>query len=317
MATVDETLANLPLRDALQAGIQSLSAGETIRFTKYVKRILPVDGYIFWLAGESIEIAGSFHYSVGRTQREDETVSINRVIFTTTDDISEFNVVDPQTLWIATYDNIRFAFARRGNRYTQAGLNHYEGEAVYSALASQLVENLYTLLASEPIVSNSLPAWLTIQTYSPFWLGPQNPNIILYPSYLVPANIAPPYGVVHIEPGRTNAIQAAPRLTINGSHYQLATDHVRVTLYGYNNAQAQDWIDTVNQFSVDTDALGIMSMPIMRDEKRGQMELQAIAMKKTIEFDVSYYQTRINDIARQLVESCVVQYEILPYPTAA
>jgi hypothetical protein len=73
----------------------------------------------------------------------------------------------------------------------------------------------------------------------------------------------------------------------------------------------------VNQFSVDTDALGIMSMPIMRDEKRGQMELQAIAMKKTIEFDVSYYQTRINDIARQLVESCVVQYEVSPYSTAA
>jgi len=317
MATVDETLANLPIRDALQAGIQSLSAGETVRFTKYVKRVLPIDGYVFWLAGESIEIAGSFHYSVGRTQNEDETVSVNKVVFTTTDEISEFNAVDPQTLWIATFDGIRFAFARRGNRYTQAGVNHYEGDAVYSALASQLVQNLYTLSAAEPIVSNSLPAWLTIQTYSPQWLVPYNPGIILYPSYLVPANITPPYGVVHIEPGRTNAIQAAPRLTVNASHYQLATDHIRVTLYGYTNAQAQDWIDTVNQYSLDTDAFGIMNMPIMRDEKRGQMELQAIAMKKTIEIDVSYYQARINDIARQLIESCIVQYTVSPYPTAA
>ena len=312
MATVDETLANLPIRDALHAGIQSLSAGETVRFTKYVKRVLPIDGYVFWLAGENIEIAGSFHYSVGRMQREDETVSINKVVFTTTDEISEFNVVDPQTLWIATFDGIRFAFSRRGNRYTQAGVNHYEGDAVYSALASQLVQNLYTLSAAEPIVSNSLPAWLTIQTYSPQWLVPYNPNIILYPSYLVPANIAPPYGVVHIEPGRTTAIQAAPRLSSNASHYQLATDHVRVTLYGYTNAQAQDWIDTVNQYSLDTDALGIMNMPIMRDEKRGQMELQAIAMKKTIEIDVSYYQTRINNIARELIASCIAQYTVQP-----
>ena len=60
-----------------------------------------------------------------------------------------------------------------------------------------------------------------------------------------------------------------------------------------------------------------MNMPIMRDEKRGQMELQAIAMKKTIEIDVSYYQARINDIARQLIESCIVQYTVSPYPTAA
>ena len=76
-------------------------------------------------------------------------------------------------------------------------------------------------------------------------------------------------------------------------------------------------MDTVNQYSLDTDSIGIMNMPIVRDEKRPQSELQVIAMKKTIEFDVSYYQTRINDIARQLIESCIVEYSVAPYSTAA
>jgi hypothetical protein len=148
-------------------------------------------------------------------------------------------------------------------------------------------------------------------------LQPKNPGIPIYPSFLVPANIAPPYGVVHIEPGRTVAMQAAPRLNSTVSHFQLAMDHVRVTLYGYTNAQALDWADTVNQYSFDTDAFGVMNMPLMRDEKRQQQEISALAMKKTIEFDVSYYQTRINDLARQLILSCVTQYTVAPYPAAA
>ena len=317
MPTVAETTANLPIRDALQAGLTSLSAGQTIRFTKYVRRVLPIDGYVFWLAGESMEIAGSFHYSTNTDQKEDETIAMNRVVFNTTTEISPFNEINPQILWIANFDGIRFAFSTRGPFYVQAGIFHYEGAAVYSALASQLVTNMYTLAASEPIVSNSLPAWLAIQTYTPIWLAPYNPGIILYPSFLVPGNLTPPYGVVHIEPGRTVALQSAPRLSSVSSHYQLATDHVRITLYGYTNAQAQDWMDTVNQYSLDTDSIGIMNMPIVRDEKRPQSELQVIAMKKTIEFDVSYYQTRINDIARQLIESYIVEYSVAPYSTAA
>jgi hypothetical protein len=315
MATVAEIAANLPLRDALQAATAALSAGQSVAFTKYVKRILPIDGYVFWLAGETIHIPGSFHYSTGREQREDETISINRVVFTTQTEIANFNEIDPQTIWIATFDGIRFAFARRGDFYVQAGTYHYAGEAVYSALASQLVQNLYTLAAAEPIVSNSLPAWLAVQYYSPIWLSSPNPGITLYPSFLVPANITPPYGVVHIDPARTTALQAAPRIDGNSSHYQLATDHVRVTLYGYNNAQAQTWIDTVNSYSFDTDAFGLMNSPILRDEKRGQMELQAIAMKKTVEFDISYYQSRISTIAKQLIENCIVQYSVTSYPT--
>jgi hypothetical protein len=316
MVNVAESIdTQRPIRAVLEDGIASISANQVVTFQKYVKKVLPIDGFVFWLAGETISVAGGFHYASNTDQTEDETIAINSVIFNTTTPIFEFNSIDEQTLYIAHYDGIRFAFSKRGPFYEQAGVYHYEGNAVYSALATQLVENLYDLATYEPIVSNSLPAWLTIREYNPVWLQNNNPGIYLYPSYLVPFNIPPPYGVVHIEPSQTAAIQAAPKLTINSTHYQLAMDRVRITFYGLTNAQVMDFVDTVNQYTVDTDVLGIMNIPTVRDEKRPQSEIQAIAMKKTIEYDVSYYQQRIRDVARQLIEECIVDYSVSPYPT--
>ena len=54
-----------------------------------------------------------------------------------------------------------------------------------------------------------------------------------------------------------------------------------------------------------------MNMPVVRDEKRIQSELNAIAQKKSLTFEVSYYQNRMNDIARQLILSAVPSF----YPT--
>lgn len=318
MATVNESVGNgSQLRSTLADGLTMISESASVVFTKYVKRILPLDGYVFWLAGETMVVQGSLHYATVREQREDETIGVNRVIFTTTQPVEKLNQVNGQVMWVATVDDIRFAFSQRGMFYQQAGLYHYAGDAVYPALASQLVTNLYDLSAANLIVSNSLPAWLAIQTYSPAWLTIPNPAIMLYPSFLVPSNIVPPYGVVHIEPAQTAAIQAAPLLTIDATHYQLATDHVRITLYGVNNSVALDFVDTVNQYSLLTDVIGIMNMPMMRDDKRTQSEIQSIAMKKTIEYDVSYYQARINDVARQMTEHVFVQYNVAPYPVAA
>lgn len=304
-----------PIRATLEDGLVSLSANQTITFQKYVKKVLPIDGFVFWLAGETLEFFGSLHYSSTTDQTEDETIAINRIVFTTTRLIQEFNEIDSQVMYIANYDGIRFAFSTRGPFYEQAGVYHYGGSAVYSALATQLVENLYDLESYEPIVSNSLPAWLTIKDYNPVWLPAVNPSVMLYPSYLVPNNLTPPYGVVHIEPAGTEAIQAAPRLTNVNTHYQLAKDKVRITMYGLNNAQIMDFVDVVNQYTLDTDTFGVMNMPTVRDEKRPQSEIQAIAMKKIIEYDVSYYQSRIRDIARQLILDCIVDYSVSPYPT--
>ena len=50
-------------------------------------------------------------------------------------------------------------------------------------------------------------------------------------------------------------------------------------------------------------------MPVIRDHKRTQAEIMAIALKKSIEFDVSYYQQTADAIARQLITSATISFE--------
>jgi hypothetical protein len=113
----------------------------------------------------------------------------------------------------------------------------------------------------------------------------------------------PPYAVVHIPPEGTRAIQSAPLLTRDRSHYQLAADQCRVTLYGLQSDEAEDFLDCVLQYSVNSDNFGVMNMPIVRDGKRNQTELIAVAMQKFIDFEISYNQARVADVARQLITS--------------
>jgi hypothetical protein len=51
-----------------------------------------------------------------------------------------------------------------------------------------------------------------------------------------------------------------------------------------------------------------MTATPVRDEKRTQAELGILAMKKTVEYQVSYYQNRVNTAARQLLNHVSVTY---------
>jgi hypothetical protein len=55
-------------------------------------------------------------------------------------------------------------------------------------------------------------------------------------------------------------------------------------------------------------------MPVIRDEKRTQTELGVIAMKKTFDIEVNYYQTRINNLARQFIQSAIPTFIVSPDP---
>ena len=307
------------LNPALSGGIATISRDEEIVFSIYVKYVLPLDGYVFWLRTSSVNIHGSLHYSSDSQQLVDENFTINRVVFSTTSDLGElvdFNDIDPKTILIGEHKGMRFAFSQRGFFYAAAKVYHYSGESVYPSVESQLVDVGDELSLDTLIVSNSLPAWLRIVDYSPIWLVGKNPGVTLYPSMLAPDNLRPPYGVVEIQPDQTRTLQAFPALGRTGTHSQLSTDHVRVILYGLTNDQALDWQDTVVEFSRDTNAIGMMStsgLSVMRDDKKGQNEINALAMKKTIEYDVAYNQVRIRDVARQMVEeAAAILYVVDP-----
>ena len=300
------------LQASLDAGIQSISGNQQVVFTQYTQVVLSQDGYVFWVPGNRATYAGSLHYAATVEQNEDETIAVNDVIFTSPSEITEFNAIAPQTLWIATYaadgGNILIAFSERGRYYEAAGVWHYQGHAVYPALQGQVVSSVLDI-PSEPIVSNSLPIWLA-----------QNQTFPVYPSFLVPENVKPPYIVAHVDPQGTEPLAGFPMLGTPGipEHVgnpatlydwpssQLMRDNVRLTLYGLNNQQAIQFLFQLMELSLDQDTFGFCNSPAIRDEKRTQSEIMAIAMKKTIEIQASYYLSTADALARRYILSASV-----------
>lgn len=310
----------------LSAGLDVISQNQTIRFTKYIRTVLPFDGYVFWVKADllnpspffgaqfnqskynqpqsvetpavSVEVEGSLHYTTDQSQGEDEGFSVNRVIFTSKQSLDELiDVTDPKSMLIGDFDGMKFAFSKRTMLYRQSGLFHYQGDAIYPSMANLIIEFPEQIDLSNIVVSNSLPIWLTLGNICP-----------MFPSYLVPDDIEPPWCAVHIQPESTTALQAFPSIDPNnGSHYQLCTETVKLSIYGLRNLQALDLQDYIADYSLNTDVFGIMNMPVMRDEKRIQAELSVVAIKKTIEYEISYHQARIRQIALQYIRSAFVE----------
>lgn len=310
--TIAEALgAQSQLNASLDAGVNTLSLNQTVTFAEYVRKVLPLDGFIFWLkTSNSFTAQGSLHVAIDLNQNEDETFARNRVIFTAEQQVQDFDAVAPDTMYIATIGNERFAFSRQANFYQQAGLYHYSGDAVNPAVGTQIVDDPATLDLTNLIVSNSLPLWLSLGSASVF--GKTAPTFPIYPSFLIPQNAAPPYASVQIGGGDTRAIQSAPRFDIQDSHFQLCKDNVRIVFYGLRNDAALDFQDFVFQYSLDTDNIGIMNMPVIRDEKRTQSEIAVLAQKKSMDLEISYYQSRIETVTRQLILQSIQTYIVNP-----
>jgi hypothetical protein len=345
LPTIEELLgqSQSSLHGALNAGVTSLSAGQVVTFTRYVRVVLPIDGYAFWVKADiltpsavynslqlgavtpnaapgtaapaaQIQATGSLHFHSENVQDEDNTYWLNRVIFTTDSPIETgFVTAGENELYIGEFavrqdpaQVLKFAFARQDGWYDEAGYWHYKGEAIYPFMASQVIDSAQSLSLRQ-VVSNSLPLWMNLNGYTPFY-GFSN-HVPLYPSSLVLSNARPPYGAIHVDSHSTRALGAAPYLHRNSSHEQLCTDRVRITLYGLRNDEAQDFVDCVNQYSEDYSYIGMMSSPVLRDEQRGQNELNTLAIKKTLEYEVSYIQSSARDIARQIIGRAIVDYE--------
>lgn len=333
MASVQETSGSkTPLGASLADGLNTISLNQTITFTLYVKMVLPLDGYVFWVNGallsdsaiynatqynkliydqppsttaprRQITVQGSLHYSSEVNQLEDRTAVFSHVIFTSLQDIVDFQSVNPQLMYVANYDDMTFTFNRRDAFYKQADLYHYRGDPLYSIMDTQLIDDMAQLDPDRVIVSNSLPIWLGLNQYFP-----------MYPSFLVDQNLPPPYASVHIEPSSTQALQAAPRLNEYSSHFQLVKETVRISIFGTRNWNALEFQDYVFQYSLDTDNIGIMNMPVIQDEKVSQSEFGIIAQKKVITFEISYYQENIRNFARKLIEHAFMEITLQPNP---
>ena len=352
MATAAESAsAAQSMRGVLDDGLNVLSFNDSVTFVKYVRLVLPLDGFVFWVKAQlltssalmnaaqfnssvnnapventgnetTIVVAGSVHVANQHNQAESESEGVTMVTFTAQQPIQQFTTIAPDVLWLGSYDNdsedydgpIRFAFSSRGPWYKQADLYHYSGTAVLPAFEANLIDDVSKINDAPLFISNSLPAWLAISNYDPPYDNGINCHLPIYPSFLVPENIQPPYAVVHIDPG-TTGFQAAPLFDRTLGQYALTLDKVRVTLYGLTNDAALLFLDAVLQYSYDYNIIGMSNIPVIKDEKRIQAELGVIAAKKTIDFEVWYNQASMRNVARQQLEKVVVDYR--PQPLTA
>jgi len=103
-------------------------------------------------------------------------------------------------------------------------------------------------------------------------------------------------------------------ITLNSSHYQLVKETVKISIFGTRNFNALEFQDYVFQYSLDTDNIGILNMPVIQDEKVTQSEFGILAQKKVITFEISYYQTNVRNIARQLIEHAFIDVSFSNLP---
>ena len=348
MATLEESSAQFGSNDkaaGLIAAIGLISGEQTYTFELYKRLVLPLDGFVFWVkasilpvypdqqgalynkwpfnsklfnagvkepvltplqqAAYSFNINGSFHVSQQLAQEEDTTYVSQAILFTTKTEVNHFASIANDEMYILTLANgSQIAFNSQANHYQLAGLWHYHGKAVYSTLASQIVNDLNQINTSLQIVSNSLPYWLALGT----------PSVPVYPSYLSPKNLTPPYVTADIR--STEAIGQSPTYSPNYSQDQLVTDQIHFTMFGLNNNAALDFQLAVLQNS-ELGNYGIMNMPVPIDEKQPQIEFQIIAQKKTMDLQVNYYQKRVRELARQVISQALIGLTPVPasFPT--
>ena len=184
--------------------------------------------------------------------------------------------------------DFEFSFSSHGNYYEQANLWHYRGQAVYPEMRTQVLQD-YQELPQAAIVSNSLPIFIALNDFAP-----------VYPSYLVPDNLSPPYIVCHIDPDATMALQPIPLYTPENT-WQLMRDKVRLVIYGFDNRTVQNYLQYIARSSFDG-GFGIMKMGfVAKDGKHIQSELNVLAQQKFVELEVSYNQSAVYDYILQYI----------------
>lgn len=290
---------DIPAMPAFGVWVSTPTGGHKFTVIRQVELGTPTDLPL------TIEQAGSLHYSSETKQEEDAVGDENLVLFTSKDEIRTFNRIGPDELYIGERDDIRFSFSSRGMYYEAADLWHYMGQALFAVNRALVIDDP-TGWEPDLVVNNSLPIWLTMPGYVPPYWGVVCP-FNLYPSFLAPDNALLPFGSVHIE--NTTALAGTPTRGPRLERDQLATDTVRVTLYGANAAKAADFVDFVIQYIRNDCVMGLMNeMPVIEDEKRTQPEFRILAQKKVVTFEVSYLQSVARDIARQIIKKAVVQF---------
>ncbi|HHH0018955.1 TPA: hypothetical protein ACPZCB_004439 [Yersinia enterocolitica] len=296
--------AQTELNAALTQGLDDISLSEVVTFTKYIRKVLPLDGFVFWVKAsiltddtdpepDTVDVKGYLHLTTETIQDDEQLYDRNVVTFTAQSDIDPFNDIVSDVLYIGEFYGIQFSFSRRTGLNEPANLYHYTGEAVYPHMRSQIINSAEDIDLTDVVVSSSLPIWLGLNQYMP-----------MYPAMLSIQNISPPFATVRCS--NVTPVAGSFYLDEKNNQYQLVSEDVTISVTGLRNAAIEDFLRYMQQYTISDDAeMGIMNIPVVQDERVTQNELNVIAMRKTIKFKINYYQQRMRNVARKLVISVI------------
>ncbi|EMN1953004.1 hypothetical protein [Citrobacter koseri] len=296
--------AKTELNASLVQGLEDISRSASVTFTKYVRKVLPLDGFVFWVKASILaedpnsepdtrEVKGYLHLTTETIQDEEQLYDKNVVTFTAQADIDPFNDIGSEVLYIGEFYGIQFAFSRRSGLNEPANIYHYTGHAIYPHMLSQIINSVDDIDLTDVVVSNSLPIWLSLNHFMP-----------MYPAMLSLQNLAPPYATVKC--GDPVPVAGAFYLDEKSNQYQLVSEEVTIYITGLRNAAAEDFLRYVQEYTLNDDAeMGVMNIPVVKDDRVTQNELNIIAMRKIVKFKINYYQQRMRNVARRLITSAI------------
>ena len=292
------------LNATLTQGLDDLSQFQVVPFTKYIRKVLPLDGFVFWIKASILsddpdpepdtkDVKGYLHLTTESIQDDEQLYDRNVVTFTAQADIDPFNDIGTDVLYIGEFFGIQFSFSRRTGLNEPANLYHYTGEAIFPYMRSQIINSVDDIDLNDVVVSSSLPVWLSLSQYMP-----------MFPAMLSTQNLSPPYATVKC--ANTSPIAGAFYLDEKQNQYQLVSEDVTISVTGLRNASVEDFLRYVQDYTLtDVAEMGVMNIPVVQDERVTQNELNIIAMRKTIKFKVNYYQQRMRNVARKLITSAI------------
>lgn len=296
--------AKTELNASLVQGLEDISRSASVTFTKYVRKVLPLDGFVFWVKASILaedpnsepdtrEVKGYLHLTTETIQDEEQLYDKNVVTFTAQADIDPFNDIGSEVLYIGEFYGIQFAFSRRSGLNEPANIYHYTGHAIYPHMLSQIINSVDDIDLADVVVSNSLPIWLSLNHFMP-----------MYPAMLSLQNLAPPYATVKC--GEPVPVAGAFYLDEKSNQYQLVSEEVTIYITGLRNAAAEDFLRYIQEYTLNDDAeMGVMNIPVVKDDRVTQNELNIIAMRKIVKFKINYYQQRMRNVARRLITSAI------------
>ncbi|EKI5686232.1 hypothetical protein PAB17_004928 [Salmonella enterica] len=296
--------AKTELNATLTQGLDDLSRFQVVTFTKYIRKVLPLDGFVFWVKAsvlssapdsepDTVNVKGYLHLTTESIQDDEQLYDRNVVTFTAQADIDPFNDIGSDVLYIGEFFGIQFSFSRRTGLNEPANLYHYSGEAIFPYMRSQIINSADDIDLADVVVSNSLPIWLSLSHFMP-----------MYPAMLSVQNLVPPYATVKC--GEPSPVAGAFWLDEKQNQYQLVSEDVTITVTGLRNAAVEDFLRYVQDYTLSDKAeMGVMNIPVIQDERITQNELNIIAMRKKVKFKVNYYQQRMRNVARRLITSAI------------